>query len=125
MVTMTGDNAWRIGRGSRAGRGRREGARGVRPARVGRGGLSDFAPGYSRPLKGPTGSPTSAPMLSSLGPLRFPFIAGAAALVALALIWSAWGSASVGLEEVILGLLIGGLGVVVLYATMRALARPS
>lgn len=64
-------------------------------------------------------------MLSSLGPLRFPFIAGAAALVALALIWSAWGSASVGLEEVILGLLIGGLGVVVLYATMRALARPS
>lgn len=62
-------------------------------------------------------------MLNALGPLRWPFIAGSAALMILGVIWTTWDRGPYP-DEVGLGLLIGALASIVLYAVLRALAKP-
>jgi hypothetical protein len=60
-----------------------------------------------------------------MGRLKFPFMAGAGAVIALSLIlaprtFPRWNEES----QIIGGLIVGILGVVVLYAVMRALSNP-
>ncbi|HWM46182.1 MAG TPA: hypothetical protein VNR11_04630 [Xanthobacteraceae bacterium] len=60
-------------------------------------------------------------MLRSLGKTRIAFVGGSAALVLLSLLY-AQRDLGAGLEALVMGLIIGGLASVVLYAIMRSIA---